>query len=74
MYVAVPRCVVEAAEALGAICFDYEWGRGRVENDSEAGCEGAGHQCVGRKSGGEASNAGLVWFQPILSAYFQAAR
>ena len=65
---------MEASEASGEICFDYEWGRGRAENDSEVGCEGAGHQSVGGKSGGEASNAGLVWFQPILSAYFQAAR
>ena len=49
-------------------------GRGRVENDSEAGYGGAGHQSIGGKNGGEASNAGLVQFQPIMSAYSQAAR
>ena len=69
MYAAVTCCAVEAAEASGAICFDYEWGRGRADNDSEAG-----HQSVGGKNRGEALNVGLVRLQPILSDYFQAAR
>ena len=63
----------EAVEASEAIC-DYEWGRGRAEIDYEAGYEEAKHQSVGRKNGGEASNAGSVRFRSIPSSYSLVAR